>query len=112
MKSKNPNRYGKGNRNISTTVPEEIYKKIEELAAAGGIKITAWARAALIQEARKAEIFSLQAISKHPIYAPPIAPATNPIQNPNNGQGDICALPDFGLLPADHQTPIQEKTQK
>lgn len=49
-------------KSISTTVPEDLYEKIEKLAEAGGVRVTAWARAVLIQEARKATIFGVRPI--------------------------------------------------
>lgn len=98
-------------RNVSTTVPDEIYEKMETLAAQGGLRLTAWARAALIQEARNATVYGLRPIEKQAIHAPVIyAPTqdTTPIaaEEPNN----ICELPDSGSSPA--KTPIRYQPKK
>lgn len=40
---------GKGKRHVSTTVPEPVYKLLEELAETSGITPTAYARKAIIR---------------------------------------------------------------
>lgn len=111
MSAKNPNRYGKNSWPVSTTVPKEIFDTMEALAAEGGIRVTAWARAALIQEARNATVYGLRPIEKQAIHAPVIyAPTqdTTPIaaEEPTN----ICELPDSGSSPA--KTPIRYQPKK
>lgn len=69
MSSKNPNRYGKNKKSVSTTVPVEEYEKMNRLAESGGLKLTAWARLALIEAVRAETVFGiskLKTISFHP----------------------------------------------
>ena len=112
MSAKNPNRYGKNSWPVSTTVPKEVFDTMEALAAEGGIRVTAWARAALIQEARKATVYGMRPIEKQANHAPVISaptPDTTPI--PANGPDNICELPVPGSSPAKTPNRRQPKTK-
>lgn len=70
MNSKNPDRYGKNKRSVSTTVPLEIYQEMEKLAAAGGLKLTAWARQALTEAARSEAVYGMGKLKTLSLYTP------------------------------------------
>lgn len=70
MSSKNPNRYGKNKRSVSTTVPVEEYEKMNRLADAGGLKLTAWARLALIEAVRTETVFGISKLKTIPFHPP------------------------------------------
>lgn len=98
-------------RNVSTTVPDEVYEKMETLANQGGLRLTAWARAALIQEAKKETVYGLAPLVKNanhaPVtYAPTQETTLMAAEEPNN----ICELPDSGFSPA--KTPIRYQPKK
>ena len=70
MSAKNPDRYGKGMRSVSTTVTEEIFAEMERLASEGGLKLTAWARHALTDTARAGSVYGITDLKKHPKNTP------------------------------------------
>jgi hypothetical protein len=70
MNSKNPDRYGKNKRSVSTTVPLDVYQEMEKLAASGGLKLTAWARLALTEAARSEAVYGLSKLKALPFYTP------------------------------------------
>lgn len=70
MNSKKPDRYGKNKRSVSTTVPLEVYQDMVKLAAAGGLKLTAWARLALTEAARSEAVYGMSKLKTIPFGAP------------------------------------------
>lgn len=70
MSAKNPNRYGKNSWPVSTTVPKEIYEKMQALADQGGLRVTAWARQALTEAARSEAVYGMSKLKTIPFHAP------------------------------------------
>jgi hypothetical protein len=64
---------GRNKKPVSTSVPDEIYDTIAQLAAAGGISMGAWARAALVQAANDNVQWSL--VGSNKIAETPSKPA-------------------------------------
>jgi hypothetical protein len=100
MSEKNPDRYGKGMRSVSTTVNTEIYEEMERLAKSGGLKVTAWARHALINTARESAIYG---IKKYQINTLETLMAAEEL-------GNISELPVPGSSPAKTPTRYQKGT--
>ena len=103
MSEKNQDRYGKGMRSVSTTVNTETYEEMERLANSGGLKITAWARHALMDTARQGAVYGIIDLKKYHINAPKTLMAA---EEP----GNISELPVPGSSPAKTPTRYQKGT--
>jgi len=88
MSAKNPDRYGKGMRSVSTTVTEEIFAEMERLASEGNLKLTAWARHALTDTARAGSVYGITDLKKHPKNTPVSSYIQNTQQTPAEAHGD------------------------
>jgi hypothetical protein len=94
MNSKNPDRYGKNKKSVSTTVPLDVYQEMEKLAAAGGLKLTAWARQALTEAARSEAVYGLSKLKALPFYTPETMRAAEEpgasMSDPSDGSAGGC----------------------
>jgi hypothetical protein len=99
MSAKKPDRYGKGMRSVSTTVTAEIYEEMERLAASGGLKVTAWARQALMDSAASGAVYGLK---KYQINASEIPQGKAIPQSPpaTAGANTLKASANFDSTPS------------
>lgn len=109
MNSKNPDRYGKNKRSVSTTVPLAVYQEMEKLAAAGGLKLTAWARQALTEAARSETVYGMSKLKTIPFHAPETMRAA---EEPGDSTTDPSDESAGGSEPAREQVRYQAKRQK
>jgi hypothetical protein len=86
MSAKKPERYGKGMRSISTTLPVNIFNQLKKLAKSGGLKHTAWARHALIDSVRSGAEYGVTDLKK--LHATQPAEAHGDLMNDPSAESD------------------------